>query len=99
MISLVGRKISVCWIVGTRVSDAIFWCFCVGFVVGLETEMKETELEDGVAILYRNDSSSIDPDISLSYLVRGHSGLSHILGLLTENCSLDFLTNEQHIVA
>lgn len=51
--------------------------FCVGFVVelGLETEMKDTELEDGVAILYRNDSSSIDPDISLSYLVRGHSGL------------------------
>lgn len=53
-------------------------------------DMDETELEEGEACSYRNDNddddASIDPDVSLSYIVRGFFFLT---------CS--FASNKYHI--
>lgn len=40
-------------------------------------EMDETELEEGEACSYHDDDTSIDPDVSLSYL---DDKLQHVLG-------------------
>ncbi|KAF8394535.1 hypothetical protein HHK36_020746 [Tetracentron sinense] len=40
----------------------------LGLGFGVEGEMEETELEEGEACYYRDDDTSIDPDVALSYI-------------------------------
>ncbi|KAL6968465.1 hypothetical protein U1Q18_034267, partial [Sarracenia purpurea var. burkii] len=48
----------------------------IGIEFGAESEMEETELEEGEACSYQNDDySTIDPDVALSYIGGPHNSI------------------------
>ncbi|KAF8392615.1 hypothetical protein HHK36_022962 [Tetracentron sinense] len=67
-----------------------------GLGFGIGGEMEETELEEGEACYYRDDNTSIDPDVSLSYIdeklqdVLGHFQKDFEGGVSAENLGAKF---------